>query len=190
MIQILLATLLAALPPARDRAAATSPSPDRASGPVLSDQEVQERVETLMGTIDTRISADEWRALGPRGAALLEQIAQDPKALPSRRMRAVAGVSAIGAPSSSTVLLGLAKSEQAPVAVRLAAVHGAAKVVPAPQLGAALKPVLEGAKDALVRGEAAEILSQHGGCGLVRAQAAREDDRLRMQRAVDRCSKQ
>jgi len=47
--------------------------------------------------------------------------------------------------------------------------------------------VLENAKEGHVRGAAAEVLSRHGGCSLVRAQAQREDDRLRMQRALERC---
>ena len=39
----------------------------------------------------------------------------------------------------------------------------------------------------MVRGAAAEVLSRHGECSLVRAQARREDDKIRMQRALERC---
>ena len=71
--------------------------------------------------------------------------------------------------------------------IPLAAVHGAPGVLAAAQISTALKPVLENAKEGHVRGAAAEVLSRHGGCSLVRAQAQREDDRLRMQRALERC---
>ena len=71
--------------------------------------------------------------------------------------------------------------------MRLAAVDGSPAVIPQAGLAAALKPVLESAKDGVVRGAAAEVLSRHGKCSLVRAQARREDDKIRMQRALERC---
>jgi hypothetical protein len=188
MISVVLASLVCALPPARSGAAPSSPASTPAP-PQLTDAEVQQRVDLMLRAIDTRIPAEEWRALGPRGTALLEQIAQDQNALPSKRVGAVAGLSAIGSPSSSTVLLGLARSEEAPLAVRLGAVLGTASVIPASQLGPALKPVLETAGNGHVRSAAAEVLSRNGGCSLVRAQARREDDALRMQRALERCNK-
>jgi hypothetical protein len=189
MTSIVLASLLCVIPPARPQAA-LSPSSEAAPAPPLTDEEIQQRIESLLGTIDSRIGAGEWRALGPRGTALLERIAQDARMLPSKRALAVGGLSAIGAPSSSAVLLDLARSEQAPLPVRLGAVHGMPRVVSAQQLGTALKPVLEGAKNAHVRRAAAEVLSRNGGCSLVRAQAQREDDAVRMQRALERCNNQ
>ena len=188
MINIVLASLLSAIPPARPGAASPS-SREPPPAAQLTDEEVQQRVEALLGTIDTRIPAEQWHALGPRGTALLERIAQDPNMLPSKRAGAIAGLSVIGAPSSSTVLLDLARSEQAPLTVRLNAVHGTPGVLPASQVGAALKSVLEGAKDAHVRRAAAEVLSRHGGCSLVRAQARREADAVQMQSALERCDK-
>src|SRR6266849_3216093 len=115
------------------------------------------------------------------------RVAQDPRTLPTRRAKAVAGLSAIGASTSGDVLVSLARSEQAPLTVRLAAVDGAPFVIPAPRLAAALKPVLESAQEGAVRGAAAEVLSRHGACTLVRAQAQRETDKIRMQRALERC---
>ena len=186
MTSVLLASLLLALPPARNPAPPEQASPQQQ----LTDAEIRERIETFLGTIDTPISPEQWRALGPRGAAVLEQMAQDPKAFPTRRAKAVTGLSAIGAPSSSSVLLALAGSSQTPLTVRLSAVHGAPDVVPPAQLATALKPVLEGADNPNVRAAAAEVLSRHGGCSLVRAQARREDDQLRLQRALQSCGQQ
>ena len=187
MTVILLVSLLCTLPPVRPRSSPpvsdTTPAPPEQ----LTDQEIRDRIDTFMGTIDTRITPEQWRALGARGAAILEQIAQDANVLPTKRAKAVAGLAAIGSSSSSTVLLNLARSEQAPLTVRLAAVHGAPGVLAAGQVPAALKPILENAKDGHVRGAAAEVLSRHGGCSLVRAQAQREEDRVRMQRALERC---
>ncbi len=187
MTSILLASLLSLLPPARPRGAPAAEQPAPGPARTLTDAEVQDRVEAYLGTIDTRASTEDWRALGARGAAVLEQVAQDPRTLPTRRAKAVAGLSAIGASTSGDVLVSLARSEQAPLTVRLAAVDGAPFVIPAPRLAAALKPVLESAQEGAVRGAAAEVLSRHGACTLVRAQAQRETDKIRMQRALERC---
>jgi hypothetical protein len=60
------------------------------------------------------------------------------------------------------------------------------------QLSAALRPVLEGAKDARVRGQAAAALSERAptsACAAVKAQAEREDDesRIHYRQALERC---
>ena len=182
MTSVVLASLLCALPPQRS----ATPADPNAQQPI-SDADVRERIDTFMRTIDTRISPGQWRALGSRGAAILEGMAQDPKLLPTRRAKAVVGLAAIGSPSSSSVLLSLAQSPGEPLNVRLSAVHGAPGVVPESELAATLKPVLESADDRHVRAAAAEVLSRHGGCGLVRAQAQKERDRGAMQRALQSC---
>ena len=186
MTSILVASLLCALPPQRGAAPAPDQSPPQQP---LGDEEIRDRIDTFMRTIDTPISSEQWRALGTRGAAILEGMAQDPNLLPSRRAKAVVGLSAIGAPTSSGVLLSLARSTQAPLNVRLTAVHGVPGVVASSQVAATLQPVLESSENEHVRAAAAEVLSRHGGCGLVRAQARRERDALAMQRALQICDK-
>jgi len=116
-------------------------------------------------------------------------MAQDRTLLPTRRAKAVVGLSAIGSPTSASVLLSLAQSQRDPLNVRLTAVLGAPGVVPLSDLPATLKPILESADHDQVRAAAAEVLSRHGGCGLVRAQARRERDPLAMQRALQSCDK-
>lgn len=189
MMTFVLAFLLAAVPPSRP-ASPPPPSSQPAAAPQLSDEELQNRIDAFLGAIDTRISPEEWRALGPRGTALLERIAQDTSVLPSKRAAAVTGLSAIGSPTSARVLLNLARSEQESLTVRLVAVHGTPGVLPTAQLGRALKPVLETAGNPQVRRAAADVLSRHGGCSMIRAQASREDDPERMQRALERCNQQ
>jgi len=185
MTSVVLASLLCALPPARGAARPADQPPAQP----LAEDEVRERIDTFLRTIDTRISADQWRALGARGAAILEGVAQDRTLLPTRRAKAVVGLAAIGSPTSSSVLLSLAGSPREPLNVRVTAVLGAPGVVPASELPATLKPVLESADHDQVRAAAAEVLSRHGGCGMVRAQARRERDPLPMQRAVQSCDK-
>jgi HEAT repeat protein len=190
MTPILLLFLLCAPAQAADR----QPGPESSSSSSqtklqLSDEQIRERIETYLGSIDTPIRSAHWRALGSRGAAILEGIAQDDGALPTRRAKALDGLAAIGSSTAADVMLRLARSEQTPLAVRLSAVRGAARVLPADQVAPALQPVLEGAKDGHVRRAAAEALSNHGGCMLVRAQAAREDDPQRLHRAVQRCGR-
>jgi len=181
MTPILIAFLLCAPTPAADR------QPRSSSSTQTDDEQIRQRIETYLRSIDTPIRAAQWRALGPRGAAILEQIAQDERTLPTRRAKAIDGLAAIGSPTAPATMLRLARDEQTPLAVRLSAVRGAARVLPANQVTAALQPILEGAKDAHVRRAAAEALSSHGGCALVRAQAAREDDPHRLGRALQRC---
>jgi hypothetical protein len=183
MTPILLASVLCAFPPPRT----APPAQDEPAAQQLTDEEIRERIDTFMRTIDTRIPAEQWRALGPRGAAILEEMAQDANQLPTRRAAAVVGLSAIGSPTSASVLLSLAQSAREPLNVRLTAVHAAAGVVPSSQLTATLKPVLETSDDQRVRAAAAEVLSRNGGCGLVRAQARRERDALVMESALKSC---
>ena len=106
MTSVVLASLLCALPPARGAARPADQPPAQP----LAEDEVRERIDTFLRTIDTRISADQWRALGARGAAILEGVAQDRTLLPTRRAKAVVGLAAIGSPTSSSVLLSLACS--------------------------------------------------------------------------------
>jgi hypothetical protein len=185
MTPVVLASLLCAFPPARGAAPPAGQSPQQP----LAEDEIRERIDTFMRTLDTRISDDQWRALGARGAAILEGMAQDRTLFPTRRAKAVVGLTAIGSPTSSNVLLSLAQSPREPLNVRVTAVLGAPGVVPASELPAALKPVLETADADRVRAAAAEVLSRHGGCDMVRAQARRERDPLPMQRAVQSCDK-
>ena len=63
MTSILLASLLGALPPpARNNAPSQQPSPQQSAPVQLTDEEILERIDTFLGTIDTRISPEQWRA--------------------------------------------------------------------------------------------------------------------------------
>ncbi|HXN56834.1 MAG TPA: hypothetical protein VN874_11245, partial [Myxococcales bacterium] len=86
----------------------------------------------------------------------------------------------------------LARAEAEPLVVRLSAVRGLARVEKGGKLAAGLRPVLEGAKDARVRGLAAQTLAVHAGpqaCAAVKAQARRENEEARVhyEEALARC---
>jgi hypothetical protein len=188
MTPILLALLLCSPAPAADRQRSSISSSSQ-TDPQLDDEQIHQRIETYLASIDTPIRPSQWRALGSRGALVLEGIAQDGATLPTRRAKALDGLAAIGSATAADTMLGLARDEQTPLSVRLSAVRGAARVLPVDRIAPALQPILEGAKDGHVRRAAAEALSNHGGCALVRAQAAREDDPQRLQRALQRCGR-
>jgi hypothetical protein len=158
--------------------------------PTLTDDELRDKIHAYLGAIDTPIPEDHWRALGPRAAAVLEPIVTDTNAMPSRRAKAIDGLVA-AAPDKAARLVGkLARDDAQPTVVRVAALHGAAKVFSSSRLVTEVKPVMQRAPEAGLRGEAAEVLSRaKGGCEAVRAHAAREkdEDRVAYRRALARC---
>jgi hypothetical protein len=172
-------------PPAPDAAAEAQPS--------LSDEEVAARVQAFLGSIDTPIPHARWKALGPRAAALLAPLAKDSAQFPTRRAKAVDGLSAIAPPDAQTLFLGLAGGEGEPIVVRLSALRGLGQVVPAKKLQATLAPLLTGAKEHAIRAGAAEVLASKGvGCAAVEAQVKRETAEVRgaYHRAEKACAEQ
>ena len=187
-------TLLLALAgrPAHQAPATEQVQPSTASPQALSDQEVAQRVDEYLGTIDTPITADEWRALGPRAVNRLAAVATDTEALSSRRGKALGALTALGGARARQVVLDTARSEQAPFAVRASALRGAGHLLGPKSLSTALSPVLEKAHEAPVRATAAEVLAAHAGasgCSAVRAQVAREPQETRghFARALESC---
>ena len=104
-------TLLLALAgrPAHQPPATEQAQPSTASPQALSDQEVAQRVDEYLGTIDTPITADEWRALGPRAVNPLAAVATDTEALPSRRGKALGALTALGGARARQVVLDTAR---------------------------------------------------------------------------------
>jgi HEAT repeat protein len=138
------------------------------------------------------ISPDRWRSLGLSAAPILEELAGDGQALPTRRARALEGLVAIGAPNASKLLVRLVQSEEEPFVVRLAAVRGVGRTFSALRQVTVLRPVLEGAHDAHLRAVAAEIMARHAsGCPAVRAQLEREapESRAQFEAALRRCAR-
>jgi hypothetical protein len=185
VIWLLIGLMLAAPAPRRGQRA-----PGPAPAETLSDEEIARRANAYLASIDTPISREQWRALGPRAALVLEPIIEDGSAMPTRRAKAVEGLAA-AAPERAALIVGkLARDEAQPVVVRVAALHGARHVLPSAKLVAEVKPVLEEARDAGIRGVAAEMLTHaKGGCAAVKARVEREgpDERAAYERALKRC---
>jgi len=174
-------------PSATNAAGPLRPGPE--SGATQEPRRIRSRVDALLGT-NGPITAARWRSLGPGAAPILEEIAGDDKALPTRRARALEGLVATGAPSASKILVRLAQSQEEPFVVRLAAVRGVGRTLSPSRQLKTLRPVLEGAQDAHLRAVAAEVLAQHtSGCPAVRAQLEREapETRAQFEGARQRC---
>jgi hypothetical protein len=187
MTSLFLVALLA-FPRVRPVAPAAEATPSAAP---LSDEEVQQRVRTLLGNIDTRHLAERWKALGPRAADTLEPIAQNPAEFPTVRAKALDGLVLAAPERAAAVVTRLALDEEQPVTVRMAALRGVGQTAPAATAAKSISKVLRTARDPGVRGAAAEVIAASGskGCAEVKAQVAREepDVRLSYGRALARC---
>ncbi len=186
---MLLAALVFTAPASPQQVAASPSSIETTSSAAATE------VETLLGSIDTRIPAARWRALGEPGVGALSRVVEDGEALPSRRARAVNALSLVGGARAKAVVLRVAQAETAPFAVRMMAIRGAPRVASAAELATALAPVLEAATAAPVRVAAAETLSLHAGaegCALVRVRSSREGEEARALygSALQRCAAQ
>jgi HEAT repeat protein len=171
LLSALLALLLAAPAGLQTR------PPDKATAKAKSPQQVRAQVETFLESIDTPVLPEQWRALGPEAAPVLEAIAQDPKKLPTRRARALAALAIVGSPRAPKLVTSIAQSPTEQALVRMSAVRAAGDLLDPAGLVVAIKPVLVGAKDARVRAAAAGVLAKRSpkeGCSSVRTQSARE----------------
>lgn len=158
----------------------------------LSEAEVRRRLEALLGSIDTPVREEDWRALGPRGPAVLAEVAADAAEWPSRRARAAWGLSVMGGPAAERTLERLGRSAGEPFSVRAAALEGLGRLVPPARLLTALSPALADPGQARVRAVAAEVLSRRApgaACAAVRDRMARErpEDRPMFHRAGAEC---
>jgi hypothetical protein len=183
---ILFAALLALPPPKPPPVGAGDTQPQQ-----LSDEQIQARVRAYLGNIDSHITADHWKALGPRAGSLLQSIALDPAQFPSRRAKAAYGLALAAPDQAEPVLTTLAQDESVASGVRIAAMQGMARIVAPATAARKLSKVLKSARDPGVRGAAAEVLAASGtaGCDQVKAQVDREPpvQRNAFSRALARC---
>ena len=159
------------------RPAQPSTEPAQPAAPeALTDAELADRIDTYLSVIDTRVSAAQWKALGPKAVPRLEAIALDANGMPGRRSGALDALSILGGARARSALTKTARAEGEPFAVRASALHGAGRAMTAKQLTTAIRPVLEGARDPSVRATAAHVLAVHAptSCDAIQAQADRE----------------
>jgi HEAT repeat protein len=168
------------------------PPPPAQAGPVtpaqLTPEELHDQIKMYLGTIEKPVTPAMWQRLGPAALPELEKIARDPQQFPTRRAGALNGIAAIGSLTAPDLMLDLAKDEKQPTVVRMAAINGAARVVPKERLTPELEPLMENATNGNIRRAAAEVLAANGGCAAVRTQAKREQHQERMARALKTCN--
>jgi HEAT repeat protein len=184
VIQIAVALAVAVRVPAPQTPADAPAAP-------ASESDLRAQIDAYLGSIDTPIRPEQWTALGPRANPILEGIVRGSE-MPTRRAKAIDGLAALNGPAASALFSQVARSEDEPVTVRLAAVRGLGRVTPQARAVPVLQPLLRTAKDARVRAAAADQLVQGTNgksCDLVRAQVAREGSTgpARFARALSRC---
>jgi hypothetical protein len=137
-----------------------------------SSPDLRSQVEAFLNNHDDLSSPSQRQGLGNEATPILESIATDHTALPSRRARALAGLSALGSGESTMRLIANADGE--PLNVRISAVHGLAQILPESDLIPVLRPLLKDAKSQM-RGITAEALSNTpAGCAEIAGIALRE----------------
>jgi hypothetical protein len=114
----------------------------------------------------------------------------DDSQFPTRRAMAADALAAAAPDRAAAVLGKVARDEQLPQVLRVAAMHGTAQVLPPSRALTELRPVLRSARSPGMRAAAADAISRkEGGCADVRDQAAREtvEHRGAFRKALERC---
>jgi HEAT repeat protein len=159
----------------------------------LSQAEREAAIRGYLGAIDRPVTDEAWRALGPEAIPTLARVARDPTQLPTRRALALEGLAAIGGEQAEAAHLAVLRGPRAPRLVRLGAIRGAGRLLPADRLLREVSPLLSDG-DAGARATAAEALAAGAparACAAIRAQAAREGGptKARFAKALERCSR-
>jgi HEAT repeat protein len=135
-----------------------------------SEAEIRARVDGLLGAYRA-VTVAQWRALGSAAAPVLESVARDPSAVPTRRARALAALGVVQPAAAGPLIRQLVAETTAPVVLRCAAVDVAPGVL-GPGASDVLVPLLRD-PEALVRLGSARVLAASGasGCRAVAAEA-------------------
>jgi HEAT repeat protein len=147
--------------------------------PAPTKAEARRRIENYLNSIDTPIPEQTWRALGPNGVIVLDEIARDKKRLPTDRAQAVTALGMVdgASPRATGLMIEIAKRESEPSVVRTAALRALGDALSADRVLPTLQPLLATAKNHRVRAAAAEALTRRNpeaACGPVRLQLNRE----------------
>ncbi|HZH04278.1 MAG TPA: hypothetical protein VEY30_10860 [Myxococcaceae bacterium] len=148
------------------------------------------RVEGYLGVIDTPVTAETWRSLGPDALPILESIASSAEALPGRRARAIKAWGLIAGEESAEWLVALAQEEAQPFPVRRSALLTSRTRLSEVDFLQAYEPVLQKSSNVRLRLVAAEALIQRSpvrGCASVRNVALEVG--LPLEQALKRCKK-
>src|SRR3954447_20577881 len=100
------------------------------------------QIDALLGMHDTFVTREQWKPVGPGAEQILETIAADSSAQPSRRARALEGITQLNPAGAAVILHSFAYGQNKPAVVRMAAIHGLGRILPADKLLPELRPLL------------------------------------------------
>lgn len=141
--------------PAAPLPALAACAPDAAPDPGL-----RARIDALLGAIDAPVGAEAWRSLPAGADGLLAELAASPRALPSRRARALQALALRGGPRALEVHRSLAADASAPPGVRVSAVRGLGRLLPPAEAARAVAPLGNGDAPPSVRRAVAEVVER------------------------------
>ncbi len=127
----------------------------------LSPEALRAQVESLLNGYERMPTDEDWKAVGPEALGVLEQIYRDPKALPSRRTRAVASMAQVDHPAAGDTLKAILQNPRVEAQYR-----STAALALGARLGSFAVPVLEGSLkdgDGAVREATARAMGRVGG---------------------------
>ncbi|HZJ54366.1 MAG TPA: hypothetical protein VFD38_09540 [Myxococcaceae bacterium] len=150
--------------------------------------ELRSRIEGLLGAYRT-VTVAEWRAVGSDAAPVLQAVARDPRALPTRRARALAALGVVRPEAAAPVIRELAPDPTAAAVLRSSAIDAAPGVL-GDEAADLLIPLLRD-REPLVRQHSAQALAATGaGCRAVLAEARTRSASDPVSRAAARCEAQ
>jgi hypothetical protein len=155
-----------------------------------SDALTRARVNAYLGSEST--TAEDWRQLDASAVPFLTKVIGDRDESPSRRVRAMAGLSLLGSRNDIRSLMDLARAEGEAVQIRIVALRYAMSRYAKGEAVGLMKGLLRDSQVLRIRIIAAEQLtrlSRSSGCTAVRAQVEKERprDQKSFQRALARC---
>src|SRR3954464_5025785 len=125
MLALLIFVLTAqTMTPPRNARPAPAPDAGAVTPLELSPDEVHERIEMYLGSIERPVTPAMWKQLGPGAIPQLEKIARDPQQFPGRRPSPLNGIVAIGSLTAPDLMIEMAKDEKQPATVRISAISG------------------------------------------------------------------
>lgn len=138
------------------------------------------QIRAYLGSIDTPISPEQWRALGAQAIPQLETIATNLKELPTQRAKAMEGLAAFGSSvdqPTAQFLLRIANDDSQVFTVRRTALYAYGEVAKKEQLLSTVKPLMEHSTDHRLRFQAAQLLVRHApsdACDSIKVQSTHE----------------
>lgn len=161
------------------------------AGPASSQSEglTRARVNAYLGSDST--TAEDWRQLDASAVPFLNKVISDRDESPTRRLRAIFGLSLLGSRNDIRSLMDLVRSDGEVMQVRLAALRYALNRYSKGEVTVLMRGLMRDSQSMRMKTLAAEHLTKlsRGNCPNVRAQVEKEKprDQKSFHRALARC---